>query len=196
MRSGLPLVISRRDGGFMRIRFACLVLGVFLMPSAVLADSHFADYYGGFSGGGGGSTLYGVHQSFFKEFVKPSLRLVGVGADFSVQFGSRDNKNETQVIFMAGPRYTALAHDRHVVNVEYLIGTAFTANGLDSGNQFLPWSAGASYDVVVSGETVDVNGRKTYTGWTLRTQVNYIHRKGVEENLTRASVGLAYRFHK
>ena len=96
----------------MRFRYACLVLGVLLVPGAAHADSHFADFYGGGSVGGGGSKLGGFIVALGKGQTQPTsgpLKKVlfgGVGGA-SVQFGSHDDgRSVTQVVWSLGPRFT------------------------------------------------------------------------------------------
>ena len=172
----------------MRLRLSWVVLGL-LVPTLAYADDHWADNYAGFSGGSGGSTVYGVHDSVAIEFKKwPDLGVVPV--DFSVQFGEQ----VTQVIYMAGARYTwAPSSDRMHANkvlLQALFGTVYTNDGAststDKTDKDFALGLGAGYEFlkVIKGQTV-----------TFRGIYDRIKRSGDrDEWFNRFSAGMSYRW--
>ena len=169
----------------MRLHMSWVVVALFV-PTLAYADDHNADNYVGFSGGGGGSTVYGVHDSFAIEFPKwPALGLVP--ADFSVQFGEQ----QTQVIYMAGARYTLASRNPRMhankVLLQALFGTVRTneAAAQSTDNDFaLGLGAGYEFVKVIKGQSV-----------TFRGIYDRIKRSGDrDEWFNRFSAGIGYRW--
>jgi hypothetical protein len=169
----------------MRLRLSWVALALFV-PTLAAADDHNADYYAGGSGGGGGSTVYGVHQSLAIEF--PRWRPLGfVPADFSVQFGDE----VTQVIYMAGVRYTWAAssprmHPNKVI-LQALLGTVRTndaATQLTDNDFAVGLGAGYERVKVIKGQNVAFRG-----------MFDRIKRSGDrDEWFNRLSAGVSYRW--
>ena len=127
----------------MCFRRSWLLLGILLIPIAVRADDHRADFYVGFSGGNGASTLLGAHQEFAKVFPQEGAKFLSIFGDFSVQFGSHDDKDVTQVTYMGGARATIGKSDgRHKFFFHGLGGRVYTNDGVDSGND---WALGGGF---------------------------------------------------
>ena len=174
----------------MRVRLACLVLGALLVPALAHADSHIADYYFGYSQGNGGSTLKGFSHAMVKEFTNPKLRNLGIGGDFTVHFGSHDDKDVTQVIFMGEGRYTLFKlWNRALIHAQGLLGGVYTNDGV-APRKKLAGGVGLAADICFSGEEYD--DHPPY-GWALRLQGSYVNHKD-KGDLRRFSVGLVYRF--
>ena len=114
----------------MRLQMSWVVFALFV-PTLAYADDHNADSYLAASGGGGGSTVAGVHQTLAIEiphWLHNDFAIVP--ADFSVQFGDR----VTQVIYGAGVRYTLADNSGpngtprhpHKGLLQVLLGTVYT----------------------------------------------------------------------
>jgi hypothetical protein len=182
----------------MRFHMSWVVFAV-LVPNLAFADRHWADNYAGGSGGGGGSTVYGVHQSFS---INTKWKPLGfVPADFSVQFGDE----VTQVIYMAGARYTWAPwassdsnnpeggmHANKVL-LQALLGTVRTNDAalindaaIKSTDNDLAFALGAGYEwvKVIKGQTMAFRGI-----------YDRIKRSGDrDEWFNRFSAGIVYRW--
>jgi hypothetical protein len=182
-----------------------LLVPTLLTPTLAFADRHWADNYTGGSGGDGGSTLVGVHDSLAFEIRKfpvirrsdsdPEYPLGFVAADFSVQFGNQ----VTQVLYMAGARYTwapwsptrPSAHANKFL-LQTLLGTVYTNDGAsestDKTNNDFALGLGFGYErvKVIKGQTV-----------TFRFIYDRIKRGGEHDDwFNRASAGIAYRWER
>jgi hypothetical protein len=187
----------------MRIRFACLVLGVMLVPGAAHADSHFADFYGGGSGGGGGSKLGGFIVAFGKgqtQPVDPKLPLKkvlfgGVGGA-SVQFGSHeDGRSVTQVVWSAGPRFTFEKNrdSRNFYHAQVTLGSVYSNDG--NATKDFTTVVGAAWDHVFGARP---GGITPHPGLGMRLQADRVFNLGNEdrEDIWRLSAGFIYRVPK
>lgn len=168
----------------MRLRLSWLVFSL-LVPTLTYADDHNADHYTGFSGGGGGSTVYGIHQAFAIELKPWRGDFAFVPADFSVQFGEQ----VTQVIYMLGARYTLANNTNPIMHphkalFQALIGTVYTN---DAATMFtdkdFAFALGAGYEYVKDNK------------WSVRAQFDRIMRNGDrDEWFNRFSAGFSYRW--
>jgi len=171
----------------MRVWRSWLVLGMLLIPTAVRADDHRADLYGGASRGGGGSTLGGFHQTLALGSARPvSKDLSFVLADVSAHFGN----DVTQVAVMGGVRWTLFAkrEQKHKVSGRGLLGLVHSNDGAPGPKDF----AGA---VGVSWEYIPTPTEPS-KGWGVRVQYDYVIRSDADgrESFSRLSGGLVYRF--
>lgn len=175
----------------MRVRVACFVLGVLLIPTLARADSHIADFYSGFSGGGGGSTLLGFHQSFAKAWAEPPWCKLSAVGDVSVQFGSHNGRDVTQVVYSGGPRCTFAKHDwRNLLQAQLLVGGVYTNDGVAEPND-KALVLGVTYDrALTKASTRDT----PFKGWGVRVEADRVFNGGDRESVNRYSVGLIYRF--
>jgi hypothetical protein len=172
----------------MRLRLPWVVFGL-LVPTLAFADDHNADYYSAFSWGGGGSTVLGVHQTFAKEFHPLRHDFAVIPADFSVQFADR----VTQVIYMAGARYTLADNSAtsgspaypHKGLFQVLIGTVYTNDAAaDFTSKDFGVTLGVGYEYARTGEP-----------WSVRFMYDRIGRFGDrDEWFNRFSTGLSYRW--
>lgn len=186
----------------MRIRFACLVLGILLVPGAAHADSHFADFYGGGSGGGGGSKLGGFIVGFGKSERQPDrgplkkVLLGGVGGA-SVQFGSHDDgRSVTQVVWSVGPRVTFEKNreSRNSYHAQVTFGSVYSNDG--NATKDFTTVVGAAWDYVF-GALHD--GQPTpHPGLGMRLQADRVFNMGKEgrDDIWRLSAGFIYRVPK
>jgi hypothetical protein len=176
----------------MRVRLLLLAFMVILVPNQARADDHRADLYGGFSGGGGGSALYGFHQALALTSPQPGSKdLSFVVPDLSVHFGSHDGSDVTQVALMFGGRLTPVKENwRHTVSVQVLVGTVYTNEG-GAGDADWAMSFGGLYELPLTTRSTP------YYGWAFRAQIDYINRfSDTRDDLPRLSAGLSYRFAK
>jgi len=175
----------------MRLRLSWVVFGL-LVPTLAYADDHNADNYAGFSAGGGGSTVKGIHQSLGVEIPHWLHRdFAIVPADFSVQFADR----VTQVIYMAGVRYT-LADNKgengapvypYKGLLQVLVGSVYTN---DAATNFTNTDPGVTLGV-------GFEYAKTRTPWTIRFMYDRIGRFGDrDEWFNRFSTGMSYRWRR
>jgi hypothetical protein len=184
----------------MRLRLSWVVFALLFAPNLAFADRHWTDNYIGFSWGGGGSTVFGVHDSVSIVF-KPHAPLSFVPADFSVQFGDE----VTQVIYMFGARYTWApwrAVDQanpeggmhaNKVLLQALFGTVRTndaalingaATRLTDNDKAFALGAGYEWVKVIKGQTLAFRGI-----------YDRIKRSGDrDESFNRFSAGVAYRW--
>lgn len=182
----------------MRSRFACLVLGVLLIPGTAFADSHNADFYGGGSGGGGGSKLGGFIVALGKTRTKPLIGNVFVGGvgGASVQFGSHDDGSAdvTQVVWSLGPRFTfEKSHDsRNIYHAQLTLGQNLTNDG-DLQKNFSTVVGGA-WDLVFG--SLHGGGGTPHPGLGMRLQAERVFHKGDRDDIWRLAAGLIYRVPK
>ena len=185
----------------MRIRPACLVLGVLLVASAAYADSHNADFNGGGSGGGGGSKLGGFIVGFGKAEMKSEPEdhgrrpcLLGWFGDTSVQFGKDAGRDVTQVVLAVGPRCTIQAkHDSmNLFHAYAQIGDVYTNDGKDNGKP--------NDKALVIGLAFDrawrpgpSSAKTPFAGPGLHFQADRVFNLGNRESVWRLSAGLVYR---
>jgi hypothetical protein len=196
----------------MRIRFACLVLGVLLVPGPAFADSHNWDVQGGFSAGGGGSTLRGFIVALGLSERQPEPEkpggpmppqrpvLLGLVGGASVQFGSRDDGSAsvTQVIWSAGPRFTFEKdrESRNSYHAQVTFGQVLTNGGELDKN--LTTVVGAAWDHSFGAH----NGRTPHPGLGMRLQADRVFSvgkyKGIDsgDNFWRLSASVIYRIPK
>jgi hypothetical protein len=187
----------------MRIRFACLVLGVLLVPGALRADSHFADFYGGGSGGGGGSKLGGFIVALGKGQTQPTtgdLKKVlfgGVGSA-SVQFGSHDDgRSVTQVVWSLGPRFTFEKNrdSRNFYHAQVTLGSVYSNDG--NATKDFTTVVGAAWDYVFGARP---GGTTTtpHPGLGMRLQADRVFNLGKDDrdDIWRLSAGFIYRVPK
>jgi len=195
----------------MRVRFVCLALGMLLVPALAHADSHNADFYGGFAGGGGGSTIPGFITEVAKDFKEKDLAPLvqgqkehfhafwaGVGG-VSSQFGSHEGRQLTRTVYGAGGRMTITKHDsRNFYHAQAQLVGIYSNDGLDHEQpNDLGIAVGAAYDFSFHGprDTGSV-GTKVY-GMGLRFQADRIFNIGsngdVRGSVWRLSAGLIYR---
>jgi hypothetical protein len=177
----------------MRFWLPCLVVGALLVPNLVHANEHSADAGAGPSWGGGGSTLVGFRVGAGIEIDERHLGgfcCLGVVGDVSVRFGSPQSKAVTQVVSMIGPRLTLAKKWRHLPQVQVLFGNAYTNDGGTKENKAAV-AYGAGYELVLGDARV---GLTSYRGWALRAQADRVVRSGDNNDFTRGSVSLLYRF--
>jgi hypothetical protein len=174
----------------MRLRLSGLVLAIVLVPTLANADDHRADWYGGFSGGGGGSKLFGFHESLGIGFPQTKAENLSIVGDLSVHFGSSDAGTDvTQVAFMGGARYTfAKDNSRHKPSAHFLAGTVYSNDG-GSGGKNGAIAVGGTYEFLLK------RGAAPMSGWGIRFQIDYFNRAD-RSNFTRISSGIVYRFVK
>jgi hypothetical protein len=184
----------------MRVRVTFLFLAILFIPALAFADAHKADYYGGGSGGTGGSKVGGFVQSLV--FGVERCRWLGVtAADASVQFGGENGKDLTQFTYQFGARVTLTsfktppANDTKVkVFVQGGGGWAYTndgtdqsgANGVGSLGGGIQWFA---HKLPVPGAT----NKSAHGGIGVQAQLDYIWR-AERQGYWRASAGVVYRF--
>lgn len=189
----------------MCIRFACLVLGALLVPAAAFADSHNADAYGGGSGGGGGSKLGGFIVALGKTQLQAppgqpqkKVLLGGIGGA-SVQFGSHNGRDVTQVVADVGPRISYLKpRSKNVVHAQVTAAWVYTNDGRfikdgdEKPNDF-GIVVGAAYDYGLR----EGSGTGTaHSGLGMRFQADRIFNLGDREDVWRLSAGIIYRIPK
>jgi hypothetical protein len=186
----------------MHIRFACLVLGMSLVPAAAFADSHNADAYGGGSGGGGGSKLGGFIVALGKTqdqspIGQPQKRVLlgGVGSA-SVQFGSHDDgRDVTQVVWSLGPRFTfEKNHDsRNFYHAQVTFGSIYSNDG-NATNDFTT-VVGAAWDYVFGAGPSRLT---PHPGLGMRLQADRVFNLGKDDrdDIWRLSAGFIYRIPK
>src|SRR5262245_34989849 len=183
----------------MRIRYTCLVLGLLLLvPTSARADSHNADAYGGGSGGGGGSTLGGFIVAFGKTQLQDGRKkvLLGGAGGASVQFGTHNDRQVTQVIWGVGPRFTiAPTGTRNFFHTMVQLSGVYTndgrdiQNGKEKPNDFAV-VVGAAYDHALTGAH---SSSTAVAGLALRAQADRVFNLGDREHVWRLSMGLIYR---
>jgi hypothetical protein len=184
----------------MRIRHACLVLGVWLVPALASADSHNADVYGGGSGGGGGSKLGGfivaLGKTQLQDLKSPKPVLWGGIGGASVQFGSHDGRDVTQIIWGAGPRFSfAKPGTMNFIHAQVQLVGVYTNDGRDikdgdeKPNDFAV-VVGTAYDHAFTRTQA---GSTPHPGLGFRFQADRVFNMGDRENVWRLSAGLIYR---
>jgi hypothetical protein len=137
----------------------------------------------------GGSTIHlgGWHVSAaatLKE--EPRLSFIG---DLSVHFfGSHDERDVTQVTFMAGPRWTFFGHRKNMPFVHLMVlGATYRSEKGGIGSASGALAAGVGYDFVPT-----VCGQ-----WGVRGQYDLIKPIGTDQEKShRFSLGFVYRFHR
>jgi hypothetical protein len=185
----------------MRFRFACLVLGVLLVPAAAHADSHFADFYGGGSGGGGGSKLGGFIVGFGKTELQPEkgepkkVLFGGVGSA-SVQFGAHDDgRSVTQVVWSLGPRFTFEKdrNSRNSYHAQVTLGSIYSNDG--NATKDFTTVVGAAWDHAFGAP---YDARNPHPGLGIRLQADRVFNlgKGDRDDIWRLSAGFIYRVPK
>jgi hypothetical protein len=182
-------VTGIEKGASMRIRLSCLVLGVLLVPALVRADDHWADFYAAFSGSGGGSKLFGVHEAVAVTSPgSPRHYLSFVVSDVSLHSGSHDGTDVTQVTYLWGGRVT-VSKPQHKLKPYFhgLLGLV-TTDGVADGTNFAG-AVGGGLEYLPSPTDRD---RKK--GFGIRTQIDRVFRSGDGEDFWRISGGIFYRF--
>ena len=172
----------------MRLASSCLVLAFLLVPTVARADDHRMDLFGGYSGGNGGSTTNGVHQSIAWGFQPKLPRLTWVVADFSTQSAKHgDGTRVTQVIAATGLRVTGIkGTHHHKPFFHFLVGNAYTNDGQPDANN--PATLlGFGYEFVHA----PTDPKK---GLAVRVQGDRVFMAGAREDFWRWSVGILYRF--
>jgi hypothetical protein len=187
----------------MRARHTCLVLvGLFLAPALAVADSHNADAYGGGSGGGGGSNLGGfivaLGKTQIQDLKEPQRVLWGAVGGASVQFGTHDGRDVTQVVSTIGVRMTFAKPDgKDFVHAQVSVADVYTNDG-----QFTEDGDEKPHDFgVVVGAAYDRAFRThepgtPHPGLGLRFQVDRVFNMGDRGDVWRLSAGLIYRIPK
>ena len=178
----------------MRIRNACLGLVVLLIPALAFADSHRADVYSAFSSGGGGSNLSGFIVALGKTQIQPEqgppkkVLLGGVGGA-SVQFGSHEGRDVTQVVWSAGPRVTFEKdrESRNFFHAQVTFGGVYTNDGQEP-NDFAT-VVGAAYDFAFRPHA----GATKHPGLGFRLQADRVFNMGDRDDVWRLSAGFVYR---
>jgi hypothetical protein len=186
----------------MRIRPACLVLGVLLVASAAYADSHNADFNGGGSGGGGGSKLGGFIVGFGKAEMRSEPGddrrrpcLLGWFGDTSVQFGKDAGRDVTQVVLAVGPRCTILAkHDSmNLFHAYAQIGDVYTNDGKDGGKpNDKALVVGLAFDRALHRRPSSTP-KTPFAGVGVRLQADRVFNLADRDSVWRLSAGLVYR---
>ncbi|HSD28558.1 MAG TPA: hypothetical protein VLL75_14745 [Vicinamibacteria bacterium] len=136
-----------------------------------------------------GSTIHlgGWHVSAaatLKE--EPRLSFIG---DLSVHFfGSHDERDVTQVAFMAGPRWTFFGHRKNMPFVHLMaVGATYRSEkgGVSSASGAIAAGIGYDFVPVVCGH------------WGVRGQYDLIKPIGSDQERShRFSLGVVYRFHR
>ena len=196
-------------GGTMRGRLTVLLLVTLLIfPAAAFADGHKADFFGGGSGGTGGSKLGGITQSlvfglgregclWMKDKNCPWL---GITAnDLSVQFGGENGKELTQMTLQWGGRATLTSFkvpnpDTPIkVFVQGALGLAYTNDGTEqSGTNFVGSVGGGIQWFPNKLPHPDGKGEMR-GGFGLQAQADYIFRT-TRSGYWRGAAGVVYRF--
>jgi hypothetical protein len=173
----------------MRTRLSCLVLGFLLIPSLARADGHWADFYAAFVGGGGGSNVYGIHSAFAATSPGgPSHYLSFVLTDVSIQSGSHDGSDVTQITFLWGPRVTFSKPDHKLKPSVHVLLGGVTTDGVADGTTFATAFGGG---VEYLPNPTDKDRKK---GFGVRAQIDRVVRSGDREDFWRISGGVFYRF--
>ena len=191
----------------MRIRPACLVFGVLLLvPALAYADSHNADFGGGASWGGGGSTLSGFIVTLGRSWKVPEgnppadspRRIVfGEVGVSSVQFGGDAGRDVTQVIWGGGLRVSyAQPRSRNFFHAQVQLVGVYTNDGRFISSKGNPEpndkgvTVGGAYDWVFRKP---IGGLTPVRGLGLRGQVDRVFNLGDRHSVWRFSGGLIYR---
>jgi hypothetical protein len=191
----------------MRIGFVCLVLGVLLVPAAAHADSHNADFYGGASAGGGGSTLKGFVVGLGKDVDREDSDrwwTPGVVGGAGVQFGGHDasNRDITQVVWGVGPRLTIAKPDwRQFIHAQFQVVGVYTNDGLFFNKEGHPapndlgYVVGAGYDYVFSHGLGSISSAviTRHPGLGIRVEADRVFNHGDRSSVWRLSAGVIYR---
>ena len=177
----------------MRIGNVCLGLVVLLIPALAFADSHRADVYSGASGGGGGSNLGGFIVALGLTEIQqrePRNVLFGGVGSASVQFGSHEGRDLTQVVWSIGPRLTFEKdqNSKNVFHAQVTFGGVYTNDG--QGQKNMATVVGAAYDRAFHTH----EGKTPHPGLGLRLQADRVLIKGEErKDAWRFSAGFIYR---
>jgi hypothetical protein len=186
----------------MRIRRSWFVLGMLLLPAAVRADDHRADFYGAFSWAHG-SSLLGFHESYSLLIPQVTSKdLSWVIGDLGLNFGSRDGSDVTKVTALTGPRLSLglRQNKKNVLFGHALVGVAHTNDGDTDPTDFAV-ALGGGWEYLPKRESTEPykpgeSPRPLKPLWGLRVQVDYVFRNGDTDGFARVSAGLIYRFYK
>jgi hypothetical protein len=173
----------------MRIRLSCVVLGLLLVPAPARADGHWADFYAAFSGGGGGSNVYGIHSAFAATSPGgPSHYLSFVLTDVSIHSGSHDGSDVTQITFLWGGRVTiSKPYHKFKPSFHVLLG-GVTTDGVADGTTFATaFGGGLEY-------LLDPVSKERKKGFGFRAQIDRVVRSSDRDDFWRISGGVFYRF--
>ena len=189
----------------MRVRVFSLLLALLTIPTFAFADAHKADFYGGGSGGTGGSIIGGFIAGVNWGTKCPWFDVVGPVA--SNQGGGHDEKALSQTVFHGGGRFTltSMRKDRegHYLDKRYkpfgqiLVGGVITNINDGSGDAIKDFSYtfGGGIDTFLH-KPKQLHGREHSAGVGIRVQVDYVVRPGDHTNFTRVSAGVIYRILK
>jgi hypothetical protein len=175
----------------MRIPFSAFLCALLLSPAVARADDHRADWYGGFSGGSGASKLAGFYNAFAIPLPSqnPRLHRMSLLTDVSVQFGKHDGQSVSQVVYMAGAKYTfARREQKNKVSAHILGGTEYYNTAGNASNTGV-LAFGVGYEFIPAPTSSNL-----LDGLGVRVQVDSVFRSGDRENFWRVSGGLIYRF--
>jgi hypothetical protein len=179
-----------------------LVIVLVLFPHTVQADDHRADFYAAAFSFVPGSLLLGPHATINKTLelgaeqpaAKPGEKprknkmFSLVLADFSTHFGSEADEGKRVTVAFGGRISKALGGNYKVVHSgRALAGVAYGTDNPDDKTD----------PGFVFGYEMDYMPGRTsleYEGWAFRAQVDYVVRKGDNENFVRLSTGFAYRW--
>lgn len=188
----------------MRVRFCGLFIALLAIPTLAFADAHKADYYGGGSGGTGGSTVKGAALSLVfgaEDFLGERYRCLGITvADASFQFGGHNGKDLQQTTLQFGARVTLTslrkppANDTRVkIFVQGAGGFAYTNDGTDQSGSNGVGSVGGGIQVFAHKVPApESTTAKHYGGVGFQWQYDYIFRAG-RPGYWRTSAGVVIR---
>jgi hypothetical protein len=178
-----PSALSK--GAPMRVqRPAPVVVALLLLPTVAHAHDHTADFFGGISFANA-STLWGLHQSLAITSPSPANHDLSFIGDFTVHFGSHDDRDLTRVTFLGGIRYapTGMRYFKNVVSFHLLAGGVH--DGAAEGSTEPALALGAGYEFLPKGD-------KSASGWAIRLQGDYVIVND-RESFPRFSAGVVYR---
>jgi hypothetical protein len=176
----------------MRVRFTSLFLAILFVPTLALADSHKADFTGGYADGTGGSRLkgFGVAAALHAPATVPH-RLTWL-VDYSHRSGTDNGVTVKQDAWLFGARAMLTPPSCKLkFFAEGLFGPVNTNDGVTSGYKKAGGiGLGAEYFPTKAVPTQ--RGYDTQTNLGLRVQVDHVWRSE-RGDFTRVYVGLVYR---
>ena len=173
----------------MRVRFFSLLLALLTIPTLAFADFHKADFYGGGSGGTGGSAVGGVLGSI--NWGTQIRWFDAVLADVSWQHGSHEGKALNQVAIQAGGRFFMTSFNK--VDKPYKPFLHVLIGGVHTGQESKPWLHDMSITVGGGYEHFWKKEGDHYKGLGVRGQVDLVMRPGDSAKFWRYSGGIVYR---
>ena len=177
----------------MRVRFFSLLIALLTIPTLAFADSHKADFTGGYADGTGGSRLKGVQ--FAAALHEPATlphRLTWL-VDYSHRSGTDNGQSVKQDAWLFGARAMLTPPACKLkFFAEGILGSVNTNDGVTSGYK-TAGGIGFGAEFFPTKAVPTQRGHDTQEHVGLRLQVDHVWRSE-RGDFTRVTIGLVYRW--